>query len=312
MKKIPYFILFITTISFAEENSLRFVPILNYECVSVEHQTYHLPGGGLILLKGNHSPEWEEEPNNLMVGAIYKAAIVNDVPMNNYSNLFHYTELITEWRRNKHFVQALISSYSDKPFLGGFHTFYSQIGYGYQLFRNENINLTLGLALGVSDFGFDFHNGGTWPLLPSPIIEFAFRSPMVNIAFNFPELNIIIGTESRFRMTNKVRLDIWKFHDIHDMLFESVFWYRFFDKDFAYGDFVGAGIGIKNGGLNFTLSERGNHFSTHYYSLFGIIDASLLRISGGYIFYSREFYETNSRRETGKGWFINVQVLWQF
>jgi hypothetical protein len=118
--------------------------------IIVEQQKYYLPGGGLILLKGDHSPTWEEEPDNLMVGAIYKSAIINEIPLG-YPSVFHYIDLIAERKIKSHFIQGLITSYSDKPFYGGLHTTYSQIGYGYELIRKENINLTLGLALGISD-----------------------------------------------------------------------------------------------------------------------------------------------------------------
>ena len=317
-RTICFFVLTLTgLISFAEEaveateEKIHIVPMLDYEYVSLEQQEYHLPGGGLIFLKGNQSPSWEEKPDNLMIGVLYKAAIIKEIPPD-YSNLFHSVELIAERRKNRHFIQALASSYSDNPFFGGLHTSYSQIGYGYQLIRKEKINLTLGAALGLSDFGFDFPDGGTWPLLPSPIVEFALYSPIVNVAFNWPELKITIAPESRIRLTNTVRLDIWKFHDIHDMLFESILWYRFFDKSFAYGDFAGFGVGIKNGGLDFTLSEKGKFYNTHYYSIFGILDGSLLKISGGYIFYSREFYNTDNSKPTGNGWFLSIQAFWQF
>jgi hypothetical protein len=96
------------------------------------------------------------------------------------------------------------------------------------------------------------------------------------------------------------------------MKFDAILWYRFFDKNFTYGDFAGAGLGIKNSGIDFTLSEKGKFYDMNYYSVFGILDASLLTISGGYIFYSRELYETNNSKPTGKGWFISVQALYQF
>jgi hypothetical protein len=295
----------------SEERNVHIVPILNYEFVSEEHQKYHLPGGGLILLKGDQSPSWEEKPDSIMIGALYKSTIINEI-LPDYPHLFHSIELIGELRKSHHFIQALISSYSDKPLYGGMHTAYSQIGYGYQILRKENIRLTLGAALGLSDFGFDLPNGGTWPLLPSPILEFCIYSKFMNVEFSWPELKVNIGPESRIRLTNTVRLDIWKFHDVHDMLFDSVLWYRFFDKDFAYGDFAGIGVGIKNGGLDFTLCEKWKYYDTHYYSVFGILDASLLKISGGYIFYSREFYEADNSKPAGRGWFISAQVLWQF
>jgi hypothetical protein len=303
--------IFIGAISFAEEKDIRIVPILNYDFFSVEQQEYHLPGGSLILLKGDHSPSWEEKPDNLMIGTIYKSAVINEAPLG-YPSVFHYIDLIAERKINRHFIQGLITSYSDKPFYGGLHTTYSQIGYGYELIRKEKINLTLGLALGISDYGFDFPNGGTWPLLPSPVINFNFNSRIVNLSFTWPELKMTLVPENRFRMTSTVKLDIYKFRDMYDMQFDAILWYRFFNKDFAYGDFAGIGLGIKNSGIDFTLSEKGKFYDMNYYSVFGVLDASLLTISGGYIFYSRELYEINNNKPTGKGWFISVQALYQF
>jgi hypothetical protein len=313
MKKVfcIFTFIFIRVISFAEEKDIRIVPILNYEFFSVEQQKYHLPGGSLILLKGDHSPSWEEEPDNLMIGAVYKSAIINQFPLG-YPSVFHYIDLIAERKIKRHFIQGLITSYSDKPFYGGLHTAYSQVGYGYELIRKEKLNLTLGLALGISDYGFDLPNGGTWPLLPLPVINFNFNSRTVNLSFTWPELKITLAPENRFRITGTVKLDIYKFRDIHDMQFDAIIWYRFFNKDFAYGDFAGAGLGIKNSGIDFTLSEKGKFYAMNSYSVFGILDASLLTISGGYIFYSRELYEINNSKPTGKGWFISVQALYQF
>jgi hypothetical protein len=74
------------------------------------------------------------------------------------------------------------------------------------------------------------------------------------------------------------------------MQFDTILWYRFFDKNFAYGDFAVAGLGIKNSGIDFTLSEKEKFYDMNCYSIFGILDASLLTINGGYIFYSRELY----------------------
>jgi len=67
-------LILIYRITFAEETKEKdthIVPILNYEFVSLEHQKYHLPSGGLIFLKGNQSPLWKEEPDSLMNSKCY-------------------------------------------------------------------------------------------------------------------------------------------------------------------------------------------------------------------------------------------------
>jgi hypothetical protein len=308
-----FFIVFCTVNIFAENN--RIIPILNYEFFSVEQQKYHLPGGGLILLKGDHSPSWEEEPDNLMIGLFYKSFILREI-MAGYSELYHDIDFIVEKKFDSHLIQGIFSTFSDKPIYSGFQTIYTSIGYGYELIRREKFNFTLGLALGVGDFGINMPNGNIWPVLPMPIIRISFKSSIVNFALDFPEFKLVLLPENKIRMTGTAHFDIYKFHDIHDFKFNSILWYRFFDKDFAAGDFLGIGLGIQNAGQNdgtdFILGEKPRKYDMNYYSVFGILDAGLLKVSGGYIFYSREVYDANNNKPTGKGWFISVQALYQF
>jgi hypothetical protein len=250
-----------------------------------------------------------------MIGLFYKPYIAREI-LPGHSGLYHDVDFIVESKIGPHLIQGIFSTFSDKPVYGGFQTTYTSIGYGYELIKKENLNLTLGLALGVGDYGINLPNGSIWPLLPMPIIRFNFNSPIINIAFNFPEFKFVLLPESKIRMTGTVHLDVYKFHDIHDFKFDSILWYRFFDKNFVAGDFLGFGLGVQNVGQNdgtdFMLGEKPKKYDMNYYSVFGILDAGLLKLSGGYIFYSREVYDANYSRPTGKGWFISVQALYQF
>jgi hypothetical protein len=309
-----FFIVLYTANIFAEDN--RIIPILNYEFFSVERQKYHLPGGGgLIFLKGNYSSAWEEKPDNLMIGLFYKPFILKEI-MAGYSELYHDFDFIVEKKIDSHLFQGIFSTFSDKPIYGGFQTIYTSIGYGYELIRRENLNFTLGFALGVGDFGINMPNGNIWPVLPMPIIRLNFESSTINFSLDFPEFKLVFLPESKIRMTGTGHMDIYKFHDIHDFKFNSILWYRFFDKDFTAGDFLGIGLGIQNIGQNdgtdFILGEKPRKYDMNYYSVFGILDAGLLKISSGYIFYSREVYDASNSKPTGKGWFISVQALYQF
>ena len=50
----------------------------------------------------------------------------------------------------------------------------------------------------------------------------------------------------------------------------------------------------------------------HYYSVFGAIDLSLLKITGGYAFGGRELYREEIKNDTGEGYFVSVQGMYQF
>lgn len=300
---------------FAEDEGVRIIPLLNYEFFSVENQQFHAPGGGLILLNGDQEPPISEKYNNLMIGLFYRPYILKEISPG-YSALYHDIDFIIERKIGSHLIQGIFSAYSDEPVYGGFKTTYSSIGYGYELLRRENLYLTLGLALGAGDFGINLSEGAIWPLLPMPIIRFGLNSQNINLALDFPEFKFVLLPENKVRLTGSVRLDIYKFHDIYDLKFNSILWYRFFDKSFVAGDFLGIGLGVQNVGQNdgadFTLGEKDKKYDMNYYSVFGVVDAGLLKLSGGYIFYSREVYDANYSRPTGNGFFLKVEMLYQF
>jgi hypothetical protein len=305
----------IAAFSFSGDEGVRLIPLLNYEFVSLENQKIHAPGGGLILLNGDQEPPLSDKYNNVMIGLFYRPYILQEV-LPGYSELYNDIDFIVERKTGSHLIQGIFSTFSDKPVYGGLQTIYTGIGYGYELARKEKLNLTLGLALGFGDFGVNLPNGSIWPLLPMPIIRFNFNSSIINLALDFPEFRLVLLPESKVRMTGAVHLDIYKFHDIHDFKFNGILWYRFFDKNFVAGDFLGIGIGVQNTGQNngtdFILGEKNKKYDINYYSVFGVVDAGLLKISGGYIFYGREVYDAVYSRPTGGGFFVKVEALYQF
>ncbi len=250
-----------------------------------------------------------------MIGVFYKSFLLKE-HSKEHSDFYHDIDFIAERKIGSHLIQGIFSAFSDYPVYGGFHTTYTSLGYGYEFFRKDNTYLTLGLALGAGDYGINLPNGNIWPILPMPIIRFGLNTKVFNLALDFPRFNFVLLPEKRIRLTGTFSMDVYKFHDIHDFKFNSILWYRFFDKDFAAGDFLGAGIGVQNTGQNdgtdFMLSEKGKKYDMNHYSVFGILDAGLLKISGGYIFYGREVFDSSIVKSTGKGWFISVQGLYQF
>jgi hypothetical protein len=304
-----------TVFCFAEDEGTRIIPLLNYEFVSLEDQQYHAPGGGLIVLHGNQNPPLSEKNNNLLIGIFYESYILKEI-LPEYSEMYHDIDFVIERKTGPHLIQGIFTAHSDKPVYGGLHTTYSSIGYGYELIRKKNLNLTLGLSLGFGDFGIDLPNGAMWPIIPSPIVKFDFNSPYINLVYDYPEFQFVMLPDSRVRMTGSVSLDTFGSHDIHDLRFNSILWYRFFDKDSVAGDFLGIGLGVQNSGQNdgtdFVLGKKDRKYDMNYYSVFGVVDAGVVKISGGYIPYSREVYDEDYSRSTGRGFFVKVEMRYQF
>ena len=212
----------------------------------------------------------------------------------------------------KHRFLYLFKSEAEEPVIGGFQSFQTAGVYGYRLVHSQRASLVLGGGLAVSDFGIELEDGRTWPLIPVPLIRFTYESALLNADFDFitgPNLCLTLMPEQRFRISGDFRMD--QFRDIQDLVFELTLKYRFFDHDHPMGDFAGIEVGVKNEAFSFDISNREEPFELNYYSLFGTLDATLLKLSGGYIFKSRERYAEDETNGLGEGFFLSIQGMHQ-
>jgi hypothetical protein len=288
--------------------------MLNYEFISVEKQQYHAPRGGLLLLSGEQNPPPSVKPDSLLIGMFYKPHILKEYKAP-WANLYHDIDIIAEREIGRHLFRGFLSSRSDKPVAGGFRTTYSLAGYGYTPIRNEKMYLTLGLGVAAGDFGIEFSNGSILPVFPVPIIKFGYNSRFINIAYDAPDFSMTIAPESRIRMTVFFPIE-YSYSSVYDLLGEGILWYRLFTKDSAAGDFAGIGVGVKaenlkDYGRTFILAETYKTYDMNHYAVFGILDVSFLKISGGYIFHSLERFDKDNV-QTGPGFFVSLQGTYRF
>ena len=291
------------------ENETHIIPIINYDYFLLETQAYHSPGVGLVFTMGNMEPVFPEERNNFAIAAFYKPYIMMEEM--DYPSFAHGIEFMVNRRIRSHQILGQFSAQSSDPVYGGFHTFFTGVGYGNELIRNEHFSLTLGAGIAVGDFSEIF--GQRFYCFPIPIVEFNMDYPWLNLGFEFytePALSITIAPKSRIRFTGMFTTPA--FRNIEDLFFECTLWYRFFGSDHKLGDFAGLGIGVMNNGMAFTVSERDKTYELSYYAAFAKLDLSFLQLSGGYILSGREIYDLDTRKDAGKGFFVSVQAAYQF
>jgi hypothetical protein len=302
--------------AFAEESTKDFsiIPILGYEYLMFDGQKIHSANEGIIFTKGNMMPTLSEERNSLMIGGVFQQFFISEV-REGYEDIYHKIELMADRKIKRHLFLGLLSSEAAQPIYGGLHTFAGGLGYGYELIRNENVSLTLGGILVVTDTGLELSDGMVLPVAPLPVIRFDAQTSLFNISFEFLK-NIKVGftflPESKIRLTGYLFANPFMLRSIDDLLFDTTLWYRFFSKDSNMGDFAGLGLGFKNHGFGFALSEKGKYYEAYYHSAYGILDLSFLKLSAGYAFNSREIYDVNIKNNIGNGFFINAMLAWQF
>jgi hypothetical protein len=163
----------------------------------------------------------------------------------------------------------------------------------------------------MNDFGIDLPNGDPLPVLPMPIVRLKFKTEWFEGSldfFNEPTLAFTVAPNQRIRLT------VDAMSNFQSVLGESILWYRIFPREHPLGDFAGIGIGVKNGGYGFKMSEaRDKTFEFQYTSVFGVLDASFLKISAGYIFDSRELYDHgDTTKNAGTGCFVSIFGTYRF
>ena len=259
--------------------------------------------------------------DNVLFVGLYTQHSFEEPFLFGYPDVYHSIDVLLDSQKNRHQYLGIFKSESDQPVYGGLITFQTAVAYGYELVQRQNYSLVLGGGLAVSDFGIELSNGEPWPLIPVPLIRMKYNSKYIESKFEFltsPNFDLTVGPKSQLRFIGECRMD--QFRDIRDLIFECSLAYRFFPVDHPMGDFAGISVGVKNdnyGAFNLgsydTIDfEEEESIELHYNAVFGTIDLTLLKISGGYAFNGRELYRGVDTRDIGDGYFLSIEGMYQF
>ena len=300
---------------FAEETKeFSTTPLLMYEYLQLEEQKIHSSGTGIIFSKGNMLPPLTEERSSLLLVGMYNQFYVME-SRDDYKDLYHDIKLFAEKKSKQHLFLGVLNTRAAEPFYGGFHTFTVGTGYAYEFIRNDNISFYLGAGFIVSDFGLEFCDGKTWPIIPLPLVRFDLETSLLNFSFQLADAIAIYFTflpESKVRFTSSLYTEPLDIRNIRDVYFDAALWYRFFSKESKMGDFMGIGLGINSKGFSFDLLEKNKTYEVNYFSVYGIWDISFLKLSAGYMFKGREIFDWDRINNLGNGFFISTTLGWQF
>ena len=293
-------LLFWTGPVLAADPGLQIIPLAQYQLLSLEPQTLHSPGAGVIvageslLLVGLYSRHWFEHELDF-----------------DYPDTYHSVQLMIDGRSARHRYLGAFQSQSDRPVIGGLRTFQAVAAYGYEIVHQPRFSLVLGGGFAVSDFGIQSAGGNPWPVIPVPLIRAGWESRLMDANLDFitgPNLSLTLAPQSRLRATVEARID--QLRDKRDLLFEGALVYRLLTPDHPAGDLAGVAVGIKSDAYEFARETNDESVELHYYALFGTLDLTLLTLSGGYAFDSRVRYRERVSESAGDGWFISVSALY--
>ncbi|MCK4695957.1 MAG: hypothetical protein KAT74_09350 [Candidatus Cloacimonetes bacterium] len=312
---ISLIIVFMLTMPLIAQNEqkrdgVHYIPLLKYDFLSMDSQNIYSPCIGLVIMS-----------EDVMFVGLYTRHSFKEPLLFDYPEVYHSIDILYDAQKNRHQYLGIFKSESDQPVYGGLKTFQTAIAYGYELVQRQNYSLVLGGGLAVSDFGIELSNGKPWPLIPVPLIRMNYSSKCIETKFEFltsPNFDLTIGPKSQFRFIGECRMD--QFRDIRDLIFECSLAYRFFPVDHPMGDFAGISVGVKNdnygafnlGDYEAVYLEEDESIEVHYNAVFGMIDFTLLKISGGYAFSGRELYRGVDTRDVGEGYFLSIEGMYQF
>jgi hypothetical protein len=295
-----------------EEQELFFLPLASYDYVNLDDQSIHVPGLGFAVMKGEQNISFTDVHKQFLLTALYRPFFFGEVscPL---PDVYHGVDFLFDGRWERHQFLLIFKTSSDKPVAGGLQTVQAGLGWGYEILRYSNCSFILGAAVGLTDFGIDLPNGDPLPVFPLPLVRLKLKTEWLTGSFEFltgPNLDFTVAPEKPIRFTASMRMD--NYRNINDLIGEGVIWYRPFSTGHPLGDFAGIGLGIKNESFGFDLSAgRDKTFEQQYTAAFGIVDVSILKISGGYIVDSRELYN-GYKKDTGKGFFVSIQGMYRF
>ncbi|MCL1992008.1 MAG: hypothetical protein FWG66_03560 [Spirochaetes bacterium] len=284
-----------------------------YDFIRLGSQSIHNPAIGVGFLLGDMDAPFTEVEGRILALALWRPLFFSQRPHAGVPTALHNVEALVDWRIERHQLLLILNSTADRPLAGGLSTFQAGAGWGYEVIRQRHISLILGAALAVGEFDV---GDATLPVLPVPLIRFAVDTQWFNASFDFltgPNLDFTIAPEKRIRFTADMRMDHYR--SIIDVICEFTLWYRLFPSEHRLGDFAGIGIGFKNDAEDFaitgnqTIENRASVFEIQRASLFAVIDLSLLRLEGGWIFNSRYTFNGQNAGSPGRGFYLSVQGI---
>jgi hypothetical protein len=300
----------------AEGSFTRITPLAGYEYLRFDQQQFYSPGEELTFARGEGSGLF------MLQASAKQYFLEQENPAGReYEGPYHSDTLMLLQKTGSHRFVAFLDTSSSEPVYGGLRTFGAGLGYMNEFMRDERGSLTAGGYLVVTDSGIEYGGGKIWPLYPKPVVLYEFDSEFFAVDASLsttPELDFTVLPENRIRLAAGASLSMDRLRGARDLLFDCALWYRFFDKESEHGDFAGLGVGIKNSGLCFDFGEKNKSYELQYYSLYGTLDLSFVRISGGYSFKGRETLDSGSSgsfdkvRALGSGYFVSVQLAHGF
>jgi len=285
-----------------------FVPA-GYDYMHMERQSVHSFAAGAGFMSGEHDIAFNEVEHRFFGLALYQPFFFRDEPQAGVSKQFHQISAILDGRIERHQLLAIFSSAADKP-VSGLSTFQAGFGWGYEVIRRQNTSLILGGALGVSDFGITLPSGASLPVLPLPLIRFGIDTQWFVSSLDFLAglyFSSTIAPKEKIRLTADMNME--NFRNIDDLTYKYTLWYRLFSTDHKLGDFAGIGAGIKHDMKSFVLSRDATYFELQHTSVFAVIDISVLKIQGGWIFNSNYLIDEEKHGSPGKGFYVSVQGM---
>lgn len=269
-------------------------------------KTYSYGGSFLV----NHINDLEDidliNPDGFSVMAGYYQEL-DEYYGSDESNLFHTINFNSDVRFNRNKIAIAFNSANKEPFstLSGTSGY---ITYGREFFDNKKLSLIIGGGLFMSKMEL---GDITLPVIPLPICSFTYNTDDYFVSLEFTgglNLNFLLFNQNSFR----IRGSLWtnglrSFRDICGDI--SLRYYPL--KDHELLQVMNFMVGIANNAVQFGMPND-DLYEYQNYTIYGGFDMAALTIKAGYDFSGIQMLNSEKKNENGKGWFINVNALWQF
>ena len=232
-----------------------------------------------------------------------------------YPETYHSIDVLLDGKINRYQYILIVQRNSDEMASGGID--YYQIGavLGYEVIKDSGMSLVLGGGLAMGKFSEETTASDSSQIIPVPLVRFNYSSERIAGKFEFltsPNLDFTLFPKDRFRVLCDFRLD--HIRDARDAIFELRLEYRLFRPDSPRGDFAGVSLGVTNANVGeFNIGHpNGETLEAHYYSVFAMLDLSIIKATAGYAFGGRELYRGTIKRDVGEGAFFSIQGAMPF
>ena len=303
-----------TQVQAAEENQKPFqnhlLTMAGFKALQTDEKDFVLsPSLNLQYMRFKNKGVESKQPDAIIIAGGYSLDHYTKGLGPDEVDNFHNINLMGNVAVGKNTFTGILAANGQVPF-SSITTLTAGLMYSRQIVKTDNISFTAGAGIIVADLGLNINDVDIY-CIPLPVFSFNYNNDYLSTGISMmgmPSLSLSLFPKSIVRFNGSCGLA--GFSSVRDITFDcALVYYPLFYTNAK--EFLSVSAGVMNT-VNSSFLKDKTKYSFQYYSVYGEINASLVKLRAGYNFDGEKRINKDVKGEMYKGLFASVQAMFMF